>query len=137
MPRILAIDYGVKRTGIAVTDSLKIIATSLQTVETRSLLSFLKEYFSKEEVECVVIGSPLNLNGTEQDLEKRIRSFIVDLKNNFPALKIERFDERFTSKMAGQTIRDAGIGKMKRRNKSLVDKVSATIILQNYLEQKQ
>jgi putative Holliday junction resolvase len=136
MSRILAIDYGVKRSGIAVTDSSKIIATALQTVETKHLLSFLTEYLSKEEVECVVIGSPLNLHGKEQDIEEQIRYFIVNLKEKFPTLKIERIDERFTSKMAEQIIREAGIGRKKRRNKSLVDKLSATIILQDYLEQK-
>ena len=133
MPRILAIDYGNKRTGLAVTDNLKMIATSLTVLHPKELIPFLKEYVKKEEVECIVIGRPTNLDNTENEIEKDIRSFIVDLKKNFPGLKIERIDERFTSKIAQQTILEAGIKKMKRRNKSLADKVSATIILQSYL----
>ena len=134
MPRILAIDFGMKRTGIAVTDNLKMIATALDTVPTKEVIIFLKKYFAKEDVELVLIGKPVNLDNTEQEIEKSIQSFIVDLKNNFPDLKIERADERFTSKIAKQTILDSGIKKMARRNKSLVDKVSATILLQSYLE---
>ncbi len=134
MPRILAIDFGLKRTGVAVTDNLKMIATSLDTLQTKEVISFLKNYFQKEEVETIVIGSPANLDNSEQEIEKNIRAFIVDLKKNFHDKKIERMDERFTSKMAQRTILESGIKKMKRRDKSLVDKVSATIILQNYLE---
>lgn len=134
MPRIIAIDFGTKRTGLAVTDNLKLIATSLTTVPANEVIRFLKEYTRKEEVECMVIGKPYNLDNTDNEIEKNIQSFIVDLKTNFPGIKIERMDERFTSKMAQQTILDAGIKKMERRNKSLVDKVSATIILQSYLE---
>ncbi|MBI3500812.1 MAG: Holliday junction resolvase RuvX [Bacteroidetes bacterium] len=134
MPRILAIDFGMKRCGIAVTDNLKMIATSLDTISTKEVILFLQNYFKKEEVETIVIGKPVNLDNTEQEIEKSIQSFIVDLKKNFPDLKIERLDERFTSKLAQRTIREAGIKKMNRRNKSLVDKVSATIILQNFLE---
>ena len=134
MSRIMAIDFGMKRTGIAVTDNLKMIATSLETLPTKETISFLKNYFQKEEVEVIVIGKPVNLDNTEQEIEKNIQGFIVDLKKNFPEKNIERMDERFTSKIAKQTILDSGIGKMKRRNKSLVDKVSATLILQSYLE---
>jgi putative Holliday junction resolvase len=130
----MAIDFGMKRTGIAVTDNLKMIATSLETLPTKETISFLKNYFQKEEVEVIVIGKPVNLDNTEQEIEKNIQGFIVDLKKNFPEKNIERMDERFTSKIAKQTILDSGIGKMKRRNKSLVDKVSATLILQSYLE---
>ncbi|MBI4930086.1 MAG: Holliday junction resolvase RuvX [Bacteroidetes bacterium] len=136
MPRIIAIDFGNKRTGLAVTDNLKIIATPLTTLHPKEVIIFLKEYLKKEEVECIVIGKSNNLDNTENEIEKDIQSFIVDLKNIFPAMKIDRMDERFTSKMAQRTIIEAGIKKMERRNKSLVDKVSATIILQSYLEQK-
>jgi len=134
MPRIIAIDFGNKRTGLAVTDNLKMIATSLTTLHPKELIGFLKEYITKEVVECVIIGKSNNLDNTENEIEKNIQSFIVDLKNNFPEMKIERMDERFTSKIAQRTIIDAGIKKMERRNKSLVDKVSATLILQSYLE---
>jgi len=136
MGRILAIDYGTKRIGIAVTDTLQIIANALDTVNSKDAMNFLKDYFEKEEVESIVIGKPSNLDYTDNEIEKNIQSFIVDLKKSFPKIKIERMDERFTSKIAQRTILDAGIKKMKRRNKSLVDKVSATLILQSYLETK-
>ena len=136
MSRILAIDFGNKRTGIAVTDKLQMIASSLTTVETKNIISFLQDYMKKEEVECIVIGQSINLDNTDNEIEKNIQSFIVDLKKIFPQMKIERIDERFTSKIAQRTILDSGIKKMERRNKSLVDKVSATIILQSYLELK-
>ena len=136
MSRILAIDFGNKRTGIAVTDKLQMIASSLTTVETKNIISFLQDYMKKEEVECIVIGQSINLDNTDNEIEKSIQSFIVDLKKNFPQMKIERIDERFTSKIAQRTIIDSGIKKMERRNKSLVDKESATIILQSYLELK-
>ena len=136
MSRILAIDFGNKRTGIAVTDNLQMIASSLTTVETKNIISFLQDYMKKEEVECIVIGQSINLDNTDNEIEKNIQSFIVDLKKIFPQMRIERVDERFTSKIAQRTILDSGIKKMERRNKSLVDKVSATIILQSYLELK-
>ena len=136
MPRIIAIDFGDKRTGIAVTDNLKMIATALITLHPQEVIPFLQDYMKKEAVECIVLGKPVNLNNTDNEIEKNIQSFIVDLKKNFPEMKIERMDERFTSKIAQRTIIDAGIKKMERRNKSLVDKVSATLILQSYLEQK-
>ncbi|HEY4800933.1 MAG TPA: Holliday junction resolvase RuvX [Bacteroidia bacterium] len=134
MGRILAIDYGAKRTGIAATDPLKMIASPLETVLTGEVIDFLKKYFSKEEVECVVIGKPVNLDNSDSEIEKQIQSFIVNLKKQFADMKIERMDERFTSKIAQSAILDSGIKKMERRNKSLVDKVSATLILQSYLE---
>ncbi len=136
MPRIIAVDFGNKRTGLAVTDPLKMIATSLTTVPTGNVIGFLAEYMKQEEVECIVIGMPRQLDNTENDIEKNIQSFIVDLKKNFPGMKMDRMDERYTSKMAQKAILDAGIKKMERRNKSLVDKVSATLILQSYLERK-
>ncbi len=134
MPRIIAIDFGNKRTGLAVTDNLKMIATSLTTLPTHEVIIFLKGYLTKEEVECIVIGKPLKLDNQANEIEMNIQVFIGELKKNYPSVKIERMDERFTSKMAQQAIIDAGIKKMERRNKSLVDKVSATIILQSYLE---
>ena len=136
MSRILAIDFGNKRTGIAVTDKLQMIASSLTTVETKNIISFLQDYMEKEEVECIVIGQSINLDNTDNEIEKNIQSFIVNLKRIFPQMKVERIDERFTSKIAQRIILDSGIKKMERRNKSLVDKVSATIILQSYLELK-
>jgi putative Holliday junction resolvase len=134
MSRILAIDFGNKRSGLAVTDNLKMIATPLSALPTKNVISYLTEYLKKEEAECIVIGMPYHLDHTEQEIEKNIQLFILDLKKSFPAMKIERMDERFTSKIAQRAILDAGIKKMERRNKSLVDKISATIILQSYLE---
>ena len=136
MGRIMAIDYGTKRIGIAVTDNLKMIATSLTTVLVNDLMIFLEAYLLKEEVECFVLGRPMNLDNTESEMEKNVLSLIEALRRKFPLIKIERMDERFTSKMAAQTILAAGIKKMDRRDKSLVDRVSATIILQSYLEQQ-
>ncbi len=136
MSRILAIDYGVKRTGIAVTDPLKIIATPLQTVDTTELSNFLSGYFSREEVECIVVGDPKNLDNTPAQISKQVNEFISELKKNFPDKRIERVDERFTSKMAQQTIIQSGLKKKDRRDKSLIDKVSAAVILQHYLETK-
>ncbi len=136
MGRIMAIDYGTKRIGLAVTDNLKMIATSLTTVLVNDLMIFLEAYLLKEEVECFVLGRPMNLDNTESEMEKNVLSLIEALRRKFPLIKIERMDERFTSKMAAQTILAAGIKKMDRRDKSLVDRVSATIILQSYLEQQ-
>ncbi|SOE21769.1 putative holliday junction resolvase [Spirosomataceae bacterium TFI 002] len=133
MARILAIDYGKKRTGLAVTDPLQIIASSLTTVETHQLNSFLKEYFAKEEVEKVVIGLPTNLDGTATDGTPLVESFLSFFKKNFTTIPIETIDERFTSKMAKQTMIDSGMKKKDRQNKGNVDMISATIILQDYL----
>ena len=130
----MAIDYGTKRIGIAVTDPLKMIANSLTTVESKEIIGFLTDYLKKEEVECLVIGQPFNLDNTDSEMEHNIQAFLVNLKIVFPEIKIERIDERFTSKIAQRTIIDAGIKKMDRRDKSLADKVSAAIILQTYLE---
>ena len=132
----MAIDYGTKRIGIAVTDPLKMIASGLITVDSKEILKFLMDYVKKEEVECIVIGQPFNLDNTDSEMEKNIQTFLVNLIADFPAMKIERIDERFTSKIAHRAIIDAGIKKMDRRDKSLADKVSATIILQSYLECK-
>ncbi len=135
MGRILAIDYGLKRTGIAVTDPLKIIANGLTTVETKNLITFLKDYFSKEEVECIVIGDPKRLNGEPNQATPLVAAFILELEKNFSKIPIKKIDERFTSKMAFQTMIDAGLNKKARQNKATVDMVSATIILQSYLGQ--
>lgn len=131
----MAIDFGTKRMGIAVTDPLKMIANGLETIEARNIMPFLEAYFKKEEVECVVIGSP-NSTGRGGDMTKLSDDFCIKVKEKFPSLKIERIDEFYTSKLAERTIMQSGISKMARRDKSLVDKVSATIILQSYLEFK-
>jgi len=134
MGRILAIDYGGKRTGLAVTDPLQIIAGGLETVATSELLPFLVRYLSQEEVECIVIGEPRRMHNVPAEIEVKIGKFIQQLAKKFPNMKLARMDERFTSKMAFQTLIDAGAKKGTRRDKALVDKVSATIILQSYLE---
>lgn len=136
MARILAIDYGMKRTGIAVTDELQIIASGLTTVNTKELLSFLKEYISKEDVELFVVGEPKQMNNTASESEVLILPFLEKLKKQFPNIPIYRVDERFTSKMAFQTMIDSGLKKNQRKNKALVDEISATLILQSYLYSK-
>jgi len=123
----------LKRTGVAVTDPLKIIATALQTVESSQLLNFLSDYFKKEEVECIVVGEPKNMDNTPSEIAGEIESFITALKEKFPEKQIKRVDERFTSKIAQQTILHSGLNKKARRDKSLIDKVSAVVILQSYL----
>lgn len=135
MPRILAIDWGLKRTGIAVTDPLKIIATGLTTVETPKLFSFLKEYFSKEEVELIIIGEPVNWDDSDTHATPLVRKAIERLRKEFPAIPVKPVDERFTSKMASQAMLDMGLRKKQRQDKGLVDKIAATIILQEYLRQ--
>lgn len=136
MGRILAIDYGIKRCGLAVTDTLQIIATGLDTVETPRLLKYLKEYCKKEEVDSFVLGSPKNLNNTDSEAMEFVRHFKIQLEKTFPGKTIAMVDERFTSKMAFQSMIDGGLKKMQRRNKAMIDKVSATIILQSYMEQQ-
>ena len=137
MARLLAIDFGTKRTGIAITDEMQIIASGLTTVSTKDLISFLKDYFAKEDVELIIIGEPKQKDGTHSDVEVCIKNFILKLVKAFPTLRIERMDERFTSKIALQTMIESGLSKKKRQNKSLVDEISATIILQDYLKIKQ
>jgi|SRR5690554_1088478 len=134
MSKIVAIDFGGKRCGIAETDSLQIIASGLTTVETKNLQDFMMEYLQKEDVECMVVGEPRRLNDEMSAIEKSIEPFINFIKKRFPKLKIEREDERFTSKMAMESMIAGGVKKMKRRDKALVDKVSATLILQSYME---
>ncbi len=133
MGRILAIDYGRKRVGLAVTDELQIIANSLTTVATKDIFVFLKEYTQKEKVDCIVIGEPKQMNYEASESTKYIEPFVKKLRNEFPNTQIERHDERFTSKMAQQTMIDAGLKKKDRQNKGLVDTISATIILQSYM----
>ena len=133
MGKILALDFGKKRTGSAVTDDLQIIASGLDTIETKTLLSFLKKYLSKEKVTLFVVGKPKQMNNTDSESEVLIRGFLAKLSKHFPNIPIHREDERFTSKMAFQTMIDGGLNKKQRQNKALVDKISATIILQSYL----
>jgi putative holliday junction resolvase len=134
MGRIIAIDYGNKRTGLAVTDENRIIATGLDTVSTKDVIAYLKNYASKEKVDCFVVGKPMRMNFVEPEIVRNIDTFIKHLGKEIPGIAIERYDERFTSKMAFQTMIDAGLKKKDRRDKALVDKISATIILQSYLE---
>jgi putative Holliday junction resolvase len=133
MPRILAIDYGIKRTGIAVTDEFQIIASGLTTIPSETIIAFLKEYFAKEKVEKVIIGEPKQMNGQPSESAEIIEKFVIKFKSEFPQMKIERVDERFTSKMAFQTMIDSGLKKKQRQNKGLVDEIAATIMLQDYL----
>ena len=133
MARVMALDYGVKRTGIAVTDELQMIASGLTTVDTPSLLNFLEDYFKKEKVETVVVGEPKQKDNSASQSEVFIAEFLKKFTEKFPEMKLVRVDERFTSKMAFQTMIDSGLKKKKRQNKALVDEVSATIILQSYL----
>lgn len=134
MSRILAIDYGKKRTGIAVTDPLKMIASGLTTVPTHELIPFLKKYFIKEPVEKIVIGYPKNLDGSATDATTLVEEGIRILRKNFPDVPILKIDERFTSKIASQSILASGVNKKQRQNKALTDEVSATILLQDYLQ---
>ena len=131
--RILSIDYGKKRTGLAVTDPLQIIANGLVTVATSELMKFLKDYCSREEVETIVVGEPHQPNGEPSENLQRVRSFVGNLKKEMPDKNIVFFDERFTSVIAHRTMIDAGLGKKARQNKALVDEISATIILQDYM----
>lgn len=133
MARVLAIDFGKKRTGIAVTDELQIIASGLTTVNTTDLLSFLKEYTSKEKVDLFIVGQPKQMDNSDSESEALMGPFIKKIEKLFPQIPMKRIDERFTSKMAFQTMIDSGMKKKQRRNKAMVDEISATIILQSYL----
>ena len=133
MPRILAIDYGIKRTGIAVTDEFQIIESGFTTNPSETIIAFLKEYFAKEKVEKVIIGEPKQMNGQPSESAEIIEKFVIKFKSEFPQMKMERVDERFTSKMAFQTMIDSGLKKKQRQNKALVDEIAATIMLQDYL----
>ena len=134
MGRILAIDYGQKRVGLAVTDTLKIIATNLSTVASKDIFDFLKNYFIKEKVDIIIVGLAKRLNNTDSSSMQFIKPFTEKLKKTFPELQIEMYDERYTSKLALQAMIESGASKKTRRNKALLDSISATILLQNYLE---
>ena len=136
MPRILAIDYGMKRTGIAITDEMKIIASGLTTVASPTLIGFLKDYFTKEKVEKVIVGEPKQMNGTPSESTAIIEKFIKTFQKEFPEMPLDRIDERFTSKMAFQTMIDSGLKKNQRKNKALIDEIAATIMLQDYMNKK-
>ena len=136
MPRILAIDYGQKRTGLAVTDDLQIIASGLTTIPSETVLAFLRDYFSKENVAKVLIGEPKQMNGEPSQSTAIIEAFVAQFTKAFPEMSVVRVDERFTSKMAFQTMIDSGLSKKQRQNKALLDEISATIMLQDYLTRK-
>lgn len=136
MGQIIAIDYGKVRCGIAATDDMQIIASGLDTVETGFLMEFLNKYFSQNRVDAAVVGLPIDLKGNISEVETDILIFIENFKKEFPQIEVYRFDERFTSKMASFFISQSGKNKKQRQQKGLIDKVSATIILQNFLEQK-
>ena len=135
MPRIISIDYGAKRTGLAVTDPLQIIATGLTTVESKQLIPFLKDYIAREEVELIIIGEPKNWDDTDTHATPLVEKIIKQLEKNFPKIPIKKVDERYTSKMAKDAMLEMGLKKMQRRNKKLVDEIAATIMLQEYMRQ--
>lgn len=136
MPRILSIDYGLKRTGLAVTDPLQIIASGLTTVESDHLIPFLKNYFSKEEVELMIIGEPKNWDDTDTHATPLVEKCIKTLQKNFPNIPVKKVDERYTSKMAKDAMLEMGLKKKQRREKKLVDEIAATILLQEYLNSR-
>lgn len=137
MARIIALDFGKQRTGIAVTDELQLIASGLTTVNTKDLLQYLKEYTAKENIAGIVVGEPKQWDNTPSESEVLIQIFLKKLRTSFPLIPIDRQDERFTSKVAFQTMIDSGLKKKQRRNKELIDEISATLILQSYLNRIQ
>jgi len=134
MGRILAIDYGQKRVGIAATDELQMIASGLATIHVKDIWNFLNDYIEKQNVDCIVVGEPKDMKNRPSDSSRFIEPFVKKLGKTFPGIRIERYDERFTSKMAFDTMIEGGIKKQKRQDKSLVDTISATIILQSYMQ---
>lgn len=136
MGRVIAIDYGIKRIGVAVSDEMKLIASGLCTVDTKNIFSFLTGYLKKEDVEIILVGKPTQMNNQPSESEKYIIPFLKKLKTTFPKISVIRIDERFTSKIAFQTMIDSGLKKKQRQNKELIDEISATIILQSYLYNK-
>lgn len=136
MGRIIAIDYGQKRVGLAVTDEIQLIATGLTTVHVKDIFSFLADYISKENVECIVVGEPKDMSNKPSDASRYIEPFVKRLRKAYPDLKIDRFDERFTSKMAQEAMITGGLKKQKRQNKALVDTISATLLLQSYMDRR-
>lgn len=133
MSRVISIDYGGKRTGLAVTDPLRIIATGLCTVETPKLMAFLKTYFAKEEVARAIVGMPVNFDDSPTHATPMVQKFITEFRKNFPAIPIEEVDERFTSKMASKAMIEMGMKKKQRQNKGMVDEIAATMMLQEYM----
>ena len=136
MGRILAIDYGTKRTGLAVSDPLRIIAGALETVDTKSLERYVADYCASNDVDTIVIGTPSQTNGAPSETMRRIEPLAARLRARFPDKEVVLYDERFTSVIAQRTIRESGIGRMARRDKALVDKVAATVILQSYMDSR-
>lgn len=136
MGRILAIDYGTKRVGVAVTDPMQLIATALTTVHAKDIISFLKEYLAKEQVECIVVGKPMRMDGSDSESAPHVEKFISSLAKNFPDLPVKRIDERLTSRMAKFSLVEMGLKKKDRQKKENLDQVSAVLILQTYLEQQ-
>ena len=136
MARILAIDYGQKRTGLAVTDSMQLIAGALDTVDTKDLERYILDYVSREDVSTIVVGKPTQLNGENSENMKRVEPFFFRLKTPFPDKEVTYYDERFTSVLAHQAMLQSGIGKKARQNKALVDKISATIILEDFMQSR-
>jgi len=134
--RLMSFDFGTKRVGIAVTDPLQIIATGLTTIHPKDIIEYLKKYMQTEQVERFIVGEPKQMDGTASQSAQHVKGFVTLLKKNFPAIPVELIDERFTSKMASATIAQSGLKKSDRQNKGLIDTVSATIILQSYLEKK-
>ena len=134
MGRILAIDYGRKRAGLAVTDELKLIANNLETVHVKDIWQYLNDYLKKEDVECIVVGEPKDMQNNPSEASRFIEPFVNKLRKTYPEIKVDRYDERFTSKMAFEAMIAGGLGKEKRKDKGLIDKISATLILQSYLE---
>ncbi len=136
LARILAVDYGTKRVGLAVTDPLQLVASPLETVHAKDVIAYLQNYIKTEEVELFVVGKPLNRDGSPTDATPHVQGFIRNLRKKFPEIEIQEEDERFTSKMAQQALIQGGMKKKKRRQKGNLDRISAVIILQSYLERK-
>jgi putative Holliday junction resolvase len=134
MGRIIAIDYGTKRTGLAVTDPLRIIATALETVDTKQLERYLADYFSKNDVDIIVVGKPTQMNGAPSETMRFVEPLVGRLRHAYPDKQVVLYDERFTSVLAHRTMLESGIGRQARRDKALVDRISATIILQSYMD---
>ena len=136
LSKYVGIDFGIKKSGVSISDSNKLISFPLETIETKNLLDYIKEISNDENIEIVVIGKPLKLNNEIHDLEEKVVKFIKSLKNHHPNIQVERIDERFTSKISKQIIIQSGLGKKNRRDKSIIDKISASLILESYLIQK-
>ena len=136
LSKYVGIDFGIKKSGVSISDSNKLISFPLETIETKNLLDYIKQISNDENIEIVVIGKPLKLNNEIHDLEEMVVKFIKSLKNNHPNIQVERIDERFTSKISKQIIIQSGLGKKNRRDKSIIDKISASLILESYLIQK-